>query len=57
MAADKELDRLDREILRLIAVEYAARYRDEINDAYRVDFAEQYLGHPSAAPLVQLELI
>jgi tRNA threonylcarbamoyladenosine biosynthesis protein TsaB len=32
----------------------ALRYRDEISDALRVDFAEQYLGHPSAAPLVQL---
>lgn len=32
----------------------ALRYRGEITDALRVEFAEQYLGHPSAAPLVQL---
>jgi tRNA threonylcarbamoyladenosine biosynthesis protein TsaB len=32
----------------------ALRYRDEIADAVKVDFAEQYLSHPSAAPLVQL---
>ena len=32
----------------------ALRYRAEIAAAVRVDFAEQYLGHPSAAPLVQL---
>ena len=32
----------------------ALRYRDQIVDSVRVDFAEQYLSHPSAAPLVQL---
>ena len=32
----------------------ALRYRSEITDGLRVEFAEQYLGHPSAAPLVQL---
>lgn len=32
----------------------ALRYRAEITDGLRVEFAEQYLGHPSAAPLVQL---
>lgn len=32
----------------------ALRYRDQITDSVRVDFAEQYLSHPSAAPLVQL---
>lgn len=32
----------------------ALRYRNEITDGLRVEFAEQYLGHPSAAPLVQL---
>ncbi|MGE3686521.1 MAG: tRNA (adenosine(37)-N6)-threonylcarbamoyltransferase complex dimerization subunit type 1 TsaB [Acidimicrobiia bacterium] len=33
----------------------ALRYRPEIADAVvRVEFAEQYLAHPSAAPLVQL---
>ena len=32
----------------------ALRYRDQISDAVRVDFAEQFLAHPSAAPLVQL---
>lgn len=32
----------------------ALRYRDEIDRDLRVEFAEQYLAHPSAAPLVQL---
>jgi tRNA threonylcarbamoyladenosine biosynthesis protein TsaB len=32
----------------------ALRYQTEINDAVRAEFAEQYLSHPSAAPLVQL---
>jgi tRNA threonylcarbamoyladenosine biosynthesis protein TsaB len=33
----------------------ALRYRGDIADAVvRVEFAEQYLAHPSAAPLVQL---
>ena len=32
----------------------ALRYRDEIVAGYRCDFAEQFLSHPSAAPLVQL---
>jgi tRNA threonylcarbamoyladenosine biosynthesis protein TsaB len=32
----------------------ALRYRDQIGAAVRCDFAEQFLSHPSAAPLVQL---
>lgn len=32
----------------------ALRYRDELAEAVRVEFAEQYLSNPSAAPLVQL---
>jgi tRNA threonylcarbamoyladenosine biosynthesis protein TsaB len=32
----------------------ALRYREEIANAGGCDFAEQYLAHPSAAPLVQL---
>lgn len=32
----------------------ALRYRDEIDGAVHCDFAEQFLSHPSAAPLVQL---
>jgi len=32
----------------------ALRYRDEIAAVVRCDFAEQFLSHPSAAPLVQL---
>jgi tRNA threonylcarbamoyladenosine biosynthesis protein TsaB len=32
----------------------ALRYRDEIAGAVNCDFAEQFLAHPSAAPLVQL---
>jgi tRNA threonylcarbamoyladenosine biosynthesis protein TsaB len=32
----------------------ALRYRDEIATVIRCDFAEQFLAHPSAAPLVQL---
>ncbi len=32
----------------------ALRYRDHIADGVKVEFAEQFLGHPSAAPLVQL---
>lgn len=32
----------------------ALRYRPEIADAVRVEFAEQFLAYPSAAPLVQL---
>jgi tRNA threonylcarbamoyladenosine biosynthesis protein TsaB len=32
----------------------ALRYRDQIVAAVHCDFAEQYLAHPSAAPLVQL---
>lgn len=32
----------------------ALRYKDDIGDALRVEFAEQWLSNPSAAPLVQL---
>ena len=32
----------------------ALRYREEIADGYRVEFAEQSLAHPSAGTLVQL---
>ena len=32
----------------------ALRYRAQIADAVRVEFAEQFLAYPSAAPLVQL---
>lgn len=32
----------------------ALRYRQQIADAVRVEFAEQWLSHPSAAPMVQL---
>jgi tRNA threonylcarbamoyladenosine biosynthesis protein TsaB len=32
----------------------ALRYRDELASAANCDFAEQFLAHPSAAPLVQL---
>lgn len=32
----------------------ALRYRAELSDMVRADFAEQFLAHPSAAPLVQL---
>lgn len=32
----------------------ALRYRDHISDGIKVEFAEQFLSHPSAAPLVQL---
>ncbi|MEY4175775.1 MAG: hypothetical protein RI900_2940 [Actinomycetota bacterium] len=32
----------------------ALRYRDEIEGGQRCEFAEQFLSHPSAAPLVQL---
>ena len=32
----------------------ALRYREEIATAVHCDFAEQFLAHPSAAPLVQL---
>ncbi len=32
----------------------ALRYRDHIADGVKVEFAEQFLSHPSAAPLVQL---
>jgi len=32
----------------------ALRYRDQISTVIRCDFAEQFLAHPSAAPLVQL---
>lgn len=32
----------------------ALRYRDDISSSLRCDFAEQFLSHPSAAPLVQL---
>lgn len=32
----------------------ALRYRDQISAGLRCDFAEQFLSHPSAAPLVQL---
>ena len=32
----------------------ALRYRDQISSVLRCDFAEQFLSHPSAAPLVQL---
>ncbi|MFM8267423.1 MAG: tRNA (adenosine(37)-N6)-threonylcarbamoyltransferase complex dimerization subunit type 1 TsaB [Ilumatobacteraceae bacterium] len=32
----------------------ALRYRDEIDSLVRCDFAEQFVAHPSAAPLVQL---
>lgn len=32
----------------------ALRYRDEILDGYRCEIAEQWLSHPSAAPLVTL---
>ena len=40
---------------RLVCVgDGALRYRDEISAVVRCDFAEQFLSHPSAAPLVQL---
>ena len=32
----------------------ALRYRDDISAGVRCEFAEQFLAHPSAAPLVQL---
>lgn len=32
----------------------ALRYRDAISDVVRVEFADQFLAHPSAAPLVSL---
>ena len=32
----------------------ALRYREQISSVLRCDFAEQFLSHPSAAPLVQL---
>jgi tRNA threonylcarbamoyladenosine biosynthesis protein TsaB len=32
----------------------ALRYRRELEDGPRIEFAEQFLSHPSAAPLVQL---
>lgn len=32
----------------------ALRYRDEIESALHCDFGEQFVAHPSAAPLVQL---
>ena len=32
----------------------ALRYRDDISAAVRVEFAEQFLAHPSSSPLVQL---
>ncbi len=32
----------------------ALRYREEIHGGVHCDFAEQFLSHPSAAPLVQL---
>ena len=32
----------------------ALRYREEIDGDLRCDFAEQFLSHPSSAPLVQL---
>jgi len=32
----------------------ALRFRDEIHEAVRVEIADQWLSHPSAAPLVQL---
>lgn len=32
----------------------ALRYRDELSDVRKLEFAEQWLSHPSAAPLVQL---
>lgn len=32
----------------------ALRYREELGGAVNCDFAEQFLAHPSAAPLVQL---
>ena len=32
----------------------ALRYREELDADLRCDFAEQFLSHPSAAPLVQL---
>jgi tRNA threonylcarbamoyladenosine biosynthesis protein TsaB len=32
----------------------ALRYREQISTVIRCDFAEQFLAHPSAAPLVQL---
>jgi tRNA threonylcarbamoyladenosine biosynthesis protein TsaB len=32
----------------------ALRYRDQLADSLRGDFAEQFLAHPSSAPLVQL---
>ncbi|MGB8859570.1 MAG: tRNA (adenosine(37)-N6)-threonylcarbamoyltransferase complex dimerization subunit type 1 TsaB [Ilumatobacteraceae bacterium] len=32
----------------------ALRYRDEIEAGFHCEFAEQFLSHPSAAPLVQL---
>lgn len=32
----------------------ALRYRDDISAGVRCEFAEQFLSHPSAAPLVQL---
>lgn len=32
----------------------ALRYRPQIAEAVRVEFAEQFVAHPSAAPLVQL---
>ena len=32
----------------------ALRYREQISAGFHCDFAEQFLSHPSAAPLVQL---
>jgi tRNA threonylcarbamoyladenosine biosynthesis protein TsaB len=38
----------------LVVGDGALRYRDALSDARRIEFAEQWLSHPSAAPLVQL---
>jgi tRNA threonylcarbamoyladenosine biosynthesis protein TsaB len=38
----------------LLVGDGALRYRDRFSDIRNVEFAEQWLAHPSAAPLVQL---
>lgn len=53
-AADLAADIIARNQDAVCVGDGALRYKDEILDLVRVEFAEQWLAQPSAAPLVQL---
>ena len=53
-AEDLAADLLARGQEAVLVGDGALRYHDELSATVRVDFAEQFFAHPSAAPLVQL---